>query len=214
MRIRSESFIGNLLVSSPAKMSLSGLKKRIEDADEIANLGSASRRYFVLGAFDGTLIVLGIILGAYAAGASGEQMDVVLYAGLAAAVALSVSSAVGAYEAERVEKLLAKANVERALLRKFNEEHSDVFRFAAAVSAIVHAAAPLIAATVPLVPLILIPDTGMAVLISVVTTLSVLFIIGAYLGNLVKEKIFMTGMRFVLAGLATAVILFAIGTTN
>jgi predicted membrane protein (TIGR00267 family) len=141
-------------------------------------------------------------------------MDVVLYAGLAAAVALSVSSAVGAYEAERVEKLLAKANVERALLRKFNEEHSDVFRFAAAVSAIVHAAAPLIAATVPLVPLILIPDTGMAVLISVVTTLSVLFIIGAYLGNLVKEKIFMTGMRFVLAGLATAVILFAIGTTN
>lgn len=195
-------------------MSLSGLKRRIEDADEIANLGSASRRYFVLGAFDGTLIVLGIVLGAYAAGASAEHMDLVLYAGLAAAVALSVSSAVGAYEAERVEKILSAANVERALLRKFSEEHADVFRFAALVSAMVHAAAPLIAATVPLIPLVLIPDTGMAVLTSVVMTLSVLFIIGAYLGNLVKEKIFMTGMRFVLAGLATAVLLFAIGATN
>lgn len=195
-------------------MSLGRLRQRIRDTSEITDLASTSRRYFVLGAFDGTLIVLGVVLGAYAAGVASEHMEIILFAGLSAAVALSVSSAVGAYEAERVEKLLSRASIEKALLTDVSEEQAEVFRFATLLSALVHAAAPLIAATVPLLPFVIIPDLGMAVLTSVVMTLSVLFILGAYLGNLVKERVFMTGMRFVLAGLATAVILFAIGATN
>ncbi len=195
-------------------MSISRLRKRIRETSEITDLASTSRRYFVLGAFDGTLIVLGVVLGAYAAGVASEHMEIVIFAGLSAAVALSVSSAVGAYEAERVEKLLSRASIEKALLTDVSEEQAEVFRFATLLSALVHAAAPLIAATVPLLPFVIIPDLGMAVLTSVVMTLSVLFILGAYLGNLVKERVFMTGMRFVLAGLATAVILFVIGMTN
>lgn len=195
-------------------MSLGRLRQRIRDTSEITDLASTSRRYFVLGAFDGTLIVLGVVLGAYAAGVASEHMEIILFAGLSAAVALSVSSAVGAYEAERVEKLLSRASIEKALLTDVSEEQAEVFRFATLLSALVHAAAPLIAATVPLIPFVLIPDLGMAVLTSVVMTLSVLFVLGAYLGNLVKERVFMTGMRFVLAGLATAVILFAIGATS
>lgn len=195
-------------------MSLGRLRQRIRDTSERTDLASTSRRYFVLGAFDGTLIVLGVVLGAYAAGVASEHMEIILFAGLSAAVALSVSSAVGAYEAERVEKLLSRASIEKALLTDVGEEQAEVFRFATLLSALVHAGAPLIAATVPLVPFVIIPDLGMAVLTSVVMTLSVLFILGAYLGNLVKERVFMTGMRFVLAGLATAVILFAIGMTN
>ena len=195
-------------------MSLGRLRQRIRDTSEITDLASTSRRYFVLGAFDGTLIVLGVVLGAYAAGVASEHMEIILFAGLSAAVALSVSSAVGAYEAERVEKLLSRASIERALLTDVSEEQAEVFRFATLLSALVHAAAPLIAATVPLLPFVIIPDLGMAVLTSVVMTLSVLFILGAYLGSLVKERVFMTGMRFVLAGLATAVLLFAIGATS
>jgi predicted membrane protein (TIGR00267 family) len=168
----------------------------------------------VLGAFDGTLIVLGVVLGAYAAGVASEHMEIIIFAGLSAAVALSVSSAVGAYEAERVEKLLSRASIEKALLTDVSEEQAEVFRFATLLSALVHAAAPLIAATVPLLPFVIIPDLGVAVLTSVVMTLSVLFILGAYLGNLVKERVFMTGMRFVLAGLGTAVLLFAIGAAS
>ena len=195
-------------------MSLGRLRQRIRDTSEITDLASTSRRYFVLGAFDGTLIVLGVVLGAYAAGVASEHMEIILFAGLSAAVALSVSSAVGAYEAERVEKLLSRASIEKALLTDVSEEQAEVFRFATLLSALVHAAAPLIAATVPLLPFVIIPDLGMAVLTSVVMTLSVLFILGAYLGSLVKERVFMTGMRFVLAGLATAVLLFAIGATS
>ena len=150
-------------------------------------------------------------MGAYAAGAGLEHIDIVIYAGLSAGVALAISSAVGAYEAERVEKLLDKASLEKALLKDVCEEHDEAFRSAALISALIHGVAPLIAAIIPLIPLILITDLAIGTLISVVTTLSLLFIMGAYLGNLVKEKVFTTGMRFVLAGLGTAVILMLIG---
>ncbi|MFQ6107446.1 MAG: VIT1/CCC1 transporter family protein [Thermoplasmata archaeon] len=195
-------------------MSLSRLRQRIREATELTDLASTSRRYFVLGAFDGTLIVLGVVLGAYATGAGAEQMRMALFAGLSAAVALSISSAVGAYEAERVDKLLTRAGIERALLADVSEEHAEAFKLATQISALVHAAAPLIAAVVPLLPFVIIPDMGVAVLASVMLTLSVLFILGAYLGNLVREKRFLTGMRFVVAGLATFVILFALGATH
>lgn len=192
-------------------MSVSRFRKRVKECSEITDLGSISRRYFVIGAFDGALTVLGVVLGAYAAGASLEHIEIVLYAGLSAGVALAISSAVGAYEAERVEKLLDRASLKRALLRDVSEEHSEAYRLAARISALVHGVAPLIAAIIPLIPFVLVEDLGIATLISVVTTLSLLFIMGAYLGNLVKERIFMTGMRFVLAGLATAVILILVG---
>ena len=38
-----------------------------------------------------------------------------------------------------------------------------------------------------------------------------LFALGAYLGSLIKEMIFYTGLRFVIAGLATAIILILVG---
>ncbi|MFQ6106563.1 MAG: VIT1/CCC1 transporter family protein [Thermoplasmata archaeon] len=187
------------------------LRERIKETSEITDLGSISRRYFVIGAFDGALTVLGVVLGAYAAGAAREHMEIVLYAGLSAGVALAISSSVGAYEAERVEKLLAKASLERALLRGFPEEHAEAYKLAALISALVHGIAPIIAAVIPLLPFFIIADMAWATLVSVFMTLCLLFIMGAYLGNLVKERIFMTGMRFVLAGLATAVILMLVG---
>src|SRR5438876_1234767 len=37
------------------------------------------------------------------------------------------------------------------------------------------------------------------------------FVIGAYLGNLVRERVIVTGLRFVAAGLGTAVLLWLMG---
>jgi len=38
-----------------------------------------------------------------------------------------------------------------------------------------------------------------------------LFVLGAYLGSLMKETIIYTGLRFVIAGLGTAIVLILIG---
>ena len=91
-------------------------RDRLRLAVEMHDLLPIVRRYFVIGAFDGALTIMGVILGAYAAGALHRQ--IVIFAGAAAGIALAMSSAVGAYEAERIESTLEHKEVERAMLKK------------------------------------------------------------------------------------------------
>src|SRR2546426_10515068 len=192
-------------------MDLGAWRRRIREYDEITNVGPIVRRYFVIGAFDGALTVLGIIIGAVGAGATQAHKPLILSAAVGAAVALAVSSAVGAYEAERVEKKLDITTIERALLARLSEEHKEAFQFAAIVSAAVHGAAPLLAALLPLIPFFFL-EVGSATIAAIVVALVLLFVIGAYLGNLVRERVVVTGLRFAAAGLATAVVLWLMGS--
>jgi predicted membrane protein (TIGR00267 family) len=164
----------------------------------------------VIGAFDGALTVLGIIIGSSAFGDLEAHKVLVVSASFGAAIALAVSSAVGAYEAERVEKKLDIRTIERAMLARLSEEHQEAFRFAAIVSAIVHGIAPLIAGLLPVIPFLLL-DARTATVVAVVITLVILFALGAYLGNLVRERVLMTGLRFAAAGIGTALILWLLG---
>jgi len=182
-------------------------RQRIREYSEITDLGPIARRYFVIGAFDGALTILGIIVGAGAAGVGDAEKTIVLTASVSAAIALAVSSAVGAFEAERVEKKLDIRSLERAMLSRLSEEHRGAFRFAAYTSAFVHGVAPLIAAVPPIVPFLLLPFRE-AIPVAVVLTLAFLFAMGAYLGSLVRERIVYTGLRFIAAGLATAAVLW------
>src|SRR3990172_2625488 len=192
-------------------MGLRAWQKRIRDYNEITNVGPIVRRYFVIGAFDGALTILGFVVGAFAVGgADQETPHVLIVASISAAIGLAVSSTVGAYEAERVESKLDQRTIERAMLSKISEEHRDAFRFAAFLSAFVHGIAPLIAAVLPLVPFMLLPIRE-ATVASIVVTMVFLFGIGAYLGRLVRERFFYTGLRFVAAGLATALLLWLLG---
>ena len=182
-------------------------RQRFKEYSEITDLGPIARRYFVIGAFDGALTILGIIVGAAASGAGDAQRAIVLTASVSAAIALAVSSAVGAFEAERVEKKLDIGTLERAMLTRLSEEHKGAFRYAANASALVHGVAPLIAALPPVVPFLLLPFQE-AIPAAVVVTLAFLFVMGAYLGNIVRERIVYTGLRFVAAGIVTAAVLW------
>jgi predicted membrane protein (TIGR00267 family) len=191
-------------------MDLRAWRRRLRDYDEITNVGPIIRRYFVIGAFDGALTVLGIIMGASAFGTLEEHKALVLSASFGAAIALAVSSAVGAYEAERVEKKLDIRTIERAMLARLSEEHREAFQFAAILSAIVHGVAPLIAGLLPILPFVFL-DARTATVVAVVITLVILFLLGAYLGNLVRERVVVTGLRFAAAGIGTAAILWLLG---
>jgi predicted membrane protein (TIGR00267 family) len=57
------------------------------------------------------------------------------------------------------------------------------------------------------VPFLLLPVRD-ATIVAVGVTLVFLFVMGAYLGALVRERIAYTGLRFVVAGLATALVLW------
>jgi predicted membrane protein (TIGR00267 family) len=191
-------------------MVLRAWRRRLREYDEITNVRPIIRRYFVIGAFDGALTVLGIIIGASAFGDLEAHKALVISASFGAAIALAVSSAVGAYEAERVEKKLDIRTIERAMLARLSEEHQEAFRFAAILSAIVHGIAPLIAALPPVIPFLLL-DARTATVAAVVITLVMLFALGVYLGNLVRERVLVTGLRFAAAGIGTALILWLLG---
>ena len=176
--------------------------------------GAIARRYFVIGAFDGALTILGVILGAYVAeGHAHPELakQLILAAGFSGGIALAVSSTVGAYEAERVEHLLSHQHLEKAMLRPVEGARVEAMRVSISVSAIVHGVSPLLAAFVPLLPFFFM-TLDAAVTTAIALTLGFLFVLGAYLGSLIKEMIVYTGLRFVIAGLATAIILILVGT--
>jgi len=173
---------------------------------KVTNLTSISRRYFVIGSFDGALTILGVILGSL----HSLSRELVITAGVAGGVALAVSSIVGAYEAERVENKLEHRELENAMLTKVGGTHEKAVRFTTIVSSLVHGASPLIAAMIPVIPFLFM-EVHMAVVVSIALTLSFLFIMGAYMGSLIKENIIYSGLRFIMAGLLTAVITYLIG---
>lgn len=180
---------------------------------ELTRSASIARRYFVIGAFDGALTILGVIIGAYVAESRVDPelaRQLIIGAGMAGGIALAVSSAVGAYEAERVEHILCHQNLEQAMLSIVDGTRRDAMTVSIMVSAIVHGVAPLIAAIVPLIPFFFMPLHD-AVIAGIVITMVFLFGLGGFLGSLIKETFIYTGLRFVIAGLATAIILILIG---
>lgn len=188
--------------------------KRLRFNFALTKSGAIARRYFVIGAFDGALTILGVILGAYVGeGISHPDLakHLIFGAGVAGGIALAVSSTVGAYEAERVEHMLSHQHLEKAMLRPVEGTRLEAMRVSISVSALAHGIAPLLAAFVPLIPFFFM-SLDEAVVTAIALTLSFLFILGAYLGSLIKEMIVYTGLRFVVAGLATAIILILIGT--
>src|SRR2546430_17118877 len=96
-------------------MDFRAWRRRIREYDEITNVGPIVRRYFVIGAFDGALTVLGIIIGAVGAGATQAHKPLILSAAVGAAAAPAGSSAVGAYKPGRVRKSPDTTSTERAL---------------------------------------------------------------------------------------------------
>jgi predicted membrane protein (TIGR00267 family) len=194
----------------------SNLMKKIKSNLKLTKSESIARRYFVIGAFDGALTILGVILGAYVSEGNVDPVlakRLILASGFSGGIALAVSSTVGAYEAERVEHLLKHQQLEKAMLRPVEGDRVDAMRVSIWLSALVHGVAPLLAAFVPLLPFLFM-ELDVAVVTAIGLTLGFLFVLGSYLGSLIKEMIVYTGLRFVIAGLATAIILILVGGSH
>lgn len=184
-------------------------RERVRLARQITELDSIMRRYFVIGAFDGALTILGVILAASLVGALTRSL--VLAAGISGGLALGISSMVGAYEAERVERRLDEINLKSSMLREPSPEYKDALETASWLGAVVHAIAPIIAALIPVVPYLLFDDLMLATYWALAITLGFLFAMGAYLGSMIRERRVVTGLRFAAAGIMTAGLIYVLG---
>ncbi|HID43819.1 MAG TPA: hypothetical protein EYP30_08650 [Archaeoglobaceae archaeon] len=163
-----------------------------------------SRRYFIVGFFDGVLTIQGMILGAYLSGRSTTEL--IVSAGIATALALGISSGWGAYEAEMVEQRALKKKREKALLKRVDGGIMEkAHNFAIWISALVHAISPIIAALTTISTFFFFP-MNVAFITSITTGFILLFIIGLYMGKISRTNILVSGLRLLLAGIITLVI--------
>jgi predicted membrane protein (TIGR00267 family) len=173
------------------------------------NVREIASRYFVMNAFDGSMSMLGIIVGATGAGKD-ISPRIIISAGLGAALAWAISGAVGAFMAERAERMRRLRELEESMFTDLNSSHlyRDSVR-AILFLAIVDAVAPGLMSIFILVPFYLtlwnIISITNAITYSIAITLILLFGIGTLLGKVSKENIMFHGMITVAAGIITYV---------
>jgi len=194
-----------------------GLFDRVRYYFDLSRAKWMTRRYFVINAFDGSLAMLGIVMGSIGAGVKDPR--VIVSIGLSAAIAMGISGASGAYMSERAERLRELKGIERAMLRGLKGTVLEAsLKIAPVFIAIVDALAPLVMAAITLAPFALamhgmypaslLPQTTIAI------TLAELFVLGAYLGKISRENVLKWGLQTLGVGVLTALIVLAIGATK
>ena len=177
-------------------------------------MGPIARRYFVKNGFDGSMTMLGIIVGAWVVNVT--QPEIVVTSGLGACLAMGISGLSGAYMTERAERKRDLKNLECAMITKLNDSViSDATRFVTFYAAVVDGGSPILTALVSLSPFFFLLYGMIAVQVayiaSLVVTLITLFILGLYLGRIAKENALLYGIQTLIAGVATVVIALMLG---
>jgi len=173
-----------------------------------------ARRYFIKNGFDGSMTVLGIIVGSWIVGVT--EPEIIVTAGLGACLAMGVSGLFGAYMTEKAERKSHLKTVEAAMLTDLSDSIlSDASDFVSVYAAFIDGASPMLTAVISLIPFIL-TLTGTfviwdAYIVSFILTLATLFSLGLYLGRIAKENMLLYGFQTVAAGILIVVIVLILG---
>jgi len=176
-----------------------------------------ARRYFIKNGFDGSMTILGIIVGSWIVGVT--EPEIIVTAGLGACLAMGVSGLFGAYMTEKAERKRHLKTLETAMLTDLSDSiHSDASDFVSVYAAFIDGASPMLTAAISLIPFIL-TLTGMfaiwdAYVASFILTLATLFFLGLYLGRIAKENIWLYGIQTVVAGILIIAIVLLLGDTH
>jgi len=164
--------------------------------------------------FDGSMTMLGILMGTYISGTL--NLKVTVNAGLGACFAMGVSGLFGTYMAEKTETSKRIKDLEKALLSDLsNSLHEKAYFYTSLWVAFVDGISPMIAASIAIIPLILslygLIHASFALLLSLALIMISLFILGAFLGKISGESIISWGFQMFIAGVFTALIIILLG---
>jgi predicted membrane protein (TIGR00267 family) len=183
----------------------------------ISEVAPISRRYFIMNAFDGATTVLGIVIGAYVAEITNELW--VIWSGLGVSLAMGLSGFVGAYmteEAEREKKLNA---LEKSMLTELTDSVvGKAGRFASLWAGIVDGVSPALTALVCLTPFFLsshgLFSISFAIQLSVAIALSIMFLLGVFLGKISNRNMLFHGAKMLFVGLIITLIFLVLKITQ
>lgn len=181
---------------------------------QITEMGPIARRYFVKNGFDGSMTMLGIIVGAWVVNVT--QPEIVVTAGLGACLAMGISGISGAYLTERAERKRDLKKLECAMITKLNDSViNDASTFVSFYAALVDGGSPIVTALISLSPFFFVLGSLLTVqnayLTSLIVTLITLFMLGIYLGKIAKENALLYGIQTLIAGVVTVAIALLLG---
>lgn len=173
-----------------------------------------ARRYFVKNGFDGSMTMLGIIVGSWIVGVT--KPEIIVTAGLGACLAMGLSGVFGAYMTEKAERMRDLKTLEDTMLTDLSGTVlSEASNFVSMYAAFVDGASPILTAVVSLIPFILaLMGTFViwdAYVLSFIFSLATLFSLGLYLGKIAKRNMLLYGAMTLAAGILIVVIAFLLG---
>jgi len=181
--------------------------EKLKEYREISKVDEIARRYFVMNGFDGSLTILGLLIGYYLT--NFKNPIVIFVTGISTCIAMGISGLWGAYLAERSERISNLRELEKATISNLNDTKiGSAYRFATIVVAIIDAVAPFITAFFSLIPFLFTKylDIKTCYYISFALTFTALFVLGVFLGRTSKENLFISGMKMVIAGIVSVLI--------
>ncbi|HID96582.1 MAG TPA: hypothetical protein EYP57_00055 [Thermodesulfobacteriaceae bacterium] len=181
--------------------------------DQMVGIGKIARRYFVVNAFDGTLTVMGLILGSWLAGV--QDAAVVLKTGYSTALAIGVSGMWGAYMTEAAERRDDLIQLSRQTLTDLRDtDHWRATRTATIIVAVVNGLSPSLAASFVLIPFFfvyLLEEISWCYCMATLLAFTSLFVLGVLLGRVSGEKHLLSGIKMLAAGVVIAALSYLIG---
>ena len=177
-------------------------------------MGPIARRYFVKNGFDGSMTMLGIIVGSWVIGV--KRPEIIVTAGLGACLAMGISGLFGAYMTEKAERKRDLKALERAMITDLDDSvQDDASSFVSLYAAVVDGGSPILTAVISLLPFIFVLGRFMAIwdayILSFILTLITLFTLGMYLGRIAKENVLLYGVQTLAAGIITVAIALLLG---
>lgn len=155
---------------------------------------------------DGSLSTLGIVIGAYAAPSS-----VVVAAAVGGALANGVSNALSAFSATEAEQYSKMRGIEDAMVSKElkgsvieDKIHRDTWLASAA-----DGLASILGSFLPIFPYLFMKPPG-ATILAASLVISMIFIIGIYLGRVSKRNIILSGLKMAFFAIVIAAVVFVV----
>ena len=178
---------------------------------DITRSRSLVRRYFVVNGFDGALTMLGIIMGFYVSDRA--NLSIVINSCFGAAIALGMSGLTSAYMSETAERKKELRELEQAMLEKLNgSAYGQATRLLPFLIAAVNGFSPLVISLIILLPIwvatlpLELPFDALEC--ALMLALSILFLLGAFLGQISGTNWLWAGLRTLFIATVTSALIY------
>jgi predicted membrane protein (TIGR00267 family) len=191
---------------------------RLEEELILTGRYTVARAHVAEEIFDGILPILGIVLAGYIAAHMQESFlvfETTILAALGASIAHFISGFGGTYFAESAEgrqlieqlRNSKESKLSKAVIVSIEHETTLLLSF---LKGIVPAGAVLVTVSPMLMAIFGWIDYIGSFLVSIIVGLTILFILGLFLGRIAKTNIWINGLKTLMAGILTLLVLFVV----